>query len=54
LVIAKQHQVKFHWIRGHNGHPMNERCDELAVAASRGKQLPADSWYEANRDEGMF
>ncbi len=27
------HQVRFHWVRGHNEHPENERCDELAVAA---------------------
>lgn len=54
LVIARQHQVKFHWIRGHNGHPLNERCDELAVAASRGGALQPDSWYEANKDSGMF
>lgn len=27
------HQVTFHWVRGHDGHPENERCDQLAVAA---------------------
>ena len=26
-----RHQVSFHWIRGHAGHPLNERCDRLAV-----------------------
>jgi ribonuclease HI len=31
-LIAK-HSVKFHHVRGHSGHPENERCDELAVAA---------------------
>ncbi len=55
LAIASQHQVKFEWIRGHNGHPMNERCDELAVAASKGKNLSSDTWYELNKEqEGMF
>ncbi len=29
----KLHQVDFIWVRGHNGHPENERVDELAVAA---------------------
>ncbi|MCE7974693.1 MAG: ribonuclease HI [Leptolyngbya sp. PLA1] len=29
------HEIRFHWIRGHNEHPENERCDELAVAAYR-------------------
>ena len=27
------HQISYHWIRGHNEHPENERCDKLAVAA---------------------
>jgi ribonuclease HI len=27
--------VTFHWIRGHNGHPENERCDAMAVEAYR-------------------
>jgi ribonuclease HI len=55
LAIASIHKVKFHWIRGHNGHPMNERCDELAVAAGKGKNLLVDSWYELNKQqEGMF
>lgn len=29
--LAQKHDVEFHWIRGHAGHPENERCDELAV-----------------------
>src|ERR1043165_7811107 len=31
--LASKHQVSFHWIRGHNEHPENERADRLAVAA---------------------
>lgn len=27
------HQITFHWIKGHNAHPQNERCDQLAVEA---------------------
>jgi len=50
LLSFNKHEVRFKWIRGHNGHPMNERCDELAVAASFGKNLSADSWYEENRE----
>lgn len=30
--LKAKHAVTFHWIRGHTGHPENERCDELAVA----------------------
>ncbi len=31
--LREQHEVSFHWIRGHAGHPDNERADALAVAA---------------------
>ncbi len=27
------HELDLHWVRGHAGHPENERCDELAVEA---------------------
>ncbi len=50
LVIASNHKVRFKWIKGHNGHPMNERCDYLAVEASMGRNLQPDKWYEANKD----
>ena len=48
--LLKKHRVAFHWIKGHAGHPENERCDALAVAAgagavSAGVQLPADPGY---------
>ena len=33
LNLLHIHKVTFHWVRGHNGHPENERCDALAVAA---------------------
>ena len=32
LQLLDQHQVTFVWVRGHNGHPYNERCDTLATA----------------------
>ncbi|MGQ0527590.1 MAG: ribonuclease HI [Alphaproteobacteria bacterium] len=31
--LLEKHDVKFHWIRGHDGHPENERADRLAVKA---------------------
>lgn len=31
--LVERHAVTFHWVRGHDGHPENERCDRLAVAA---------------------
>ena len=33
-VQLKRHKVTLNWIKGHNGHPCNERCDRLAVAAA--------------------
>ncbi len=49
LEVSRHHQVRFRWIKGHNGHPMNERCDFLAVTASTSPNLAIDAWYEANR-----
>jgi len=49
LVVAAKHKVRFKWIKGHNGHQMNERCDFLAVEASVGSHLLVDTWYEANK-----
>ncbi|MFN5706124.1 MAG: ribonuclease HI [bacterium] len=46
LNIYRRHKVKFHWIKGHNGHPENERCDRLAVAASEETNLLIDEVYE--------
>ena len=31
LPLLERHQVHFHWVKGHAGHPENERCDALAV-----------------------
>lgn len=42
LSACQPHQVEFVWVKGHNGHPMNERCDRLATAAADGKQLIED------------
>ncbi|MEP7167822.1 MAG: ribonuclease HI [Bacteroidota bacterium] len=54
LKIYKEHQVKFYWIKGHNNHPFNERCDELAVTAAMGGNLIRDSGYEAELRGGLF
>src|SRR6201985_239321 len=47
LELSKLHNIKFIWVRGHAGHPENERCDELAVAACKQKNLLIDSVFEA-------
>lgn len=46
LKIYRKHQVDFKWIKGHNNHPQNERCDELAVMASLQENLSVDAFYE--------
>jgi ribonuclease HI len=38
----ESHDVTFRWVKGHNGHPMNERCDELATSAADGDDLSDD------------
>lgn len=40
--FLKTHQVCVHWLRGHNGHPENERCDALARAQAGRRDLAAD------------
>jgi ribonuclease HI len=52
-LIYKKHQVDFKWIKGHNNHPQNERCDELAVMASTQQQLSVDEFYE-KEDEKLL
>ena len=47
LELCSEHEVRFSWVRGHNGHPENERCDRLAVAAARMLDLPTDEGYES-------
>lgn len=46
LAIYTKHKVKFHWIKGHNAHPENERCDVLATEAADGFDLQIDSGYQ--------
>ena len=50
LVVYKKHTVRFEWVKGHNNHPENERCDALAVFASKKENLPSDEGYEAYID----
>lgn len=42
LKLLDKHQVAFHWVKGHADHPQNERCDQLAVAAAKGRNLLID------------
>ena len=42
LKAMEQHQVEFVWVKGHSGHPQNERCDLLATEAADGDELLED------------
>jgi len=50
LVEFRKHQVRFVWIKGHNNHTQNERCDALAVAASKQPNLKEDSGFNEASD----
>lgn len=43
--LAGRFMIEFNWIKGHAGHPENERCDRLAVQAYSHPGLPEDSGY---------
>ncbi|MBX2965616.1 MAG: ribonuclease HI [Cyclobacteriaceae bacterium] len=50
IPLYHTYKPKFKWIKGHAGHPENERCDALAVQAAQNASLQVDTWYENNRD----
>ncbi len=45
LVQLERHSVSFIWVKGHDGHPENERCDTLAVTAAKSDNLIIDEGY---------
>ena len=55
LEVYSRHRVTFHWLKGHAGHPENERCDALAVdagagAVARGEVLPEDDGFRTEEN----
>lgn len=48
--LYRQHDVQFHWVKGHASNPHNNRCDELATSAADGGGLLIDEGYEMNAD----
>ena len=55
--LYRRHEVTFHWLKGHAGHPENERCDQLAVEAYKQPGLPEDTGYAetgAQKEETLF
>ncbi|MDR0229116.1 ribonuclease HI [Myroides sp.] len=51
LKVYRKHNVQFKWVKGHNNHPMNERCDVLAVKAATSSNLLIDEYYENIEDQ---
>lgn len=43
--MCQNHEVKWHWVKAHNGHPQNEAVDELARMAASGKNLAIDEGF---------
>ena len=48
LTVYREHNVKFTWVKGHAGHPYNERCDQLATQAALKGPWAVDEGYEAS------
>lgn len=43
--LNRTHKIEFVWVKGHAGHPQNERCDKLATEAADGDNLEIDKGY---------
>ncbi len=50
IKVFRKHQVKFIWVKGHSNIPENERCDVLAVEASKKPDLNIDEGYEKSQN----
>ena len=46
IPLQKKFNLTFHWVKGHSGHPENERCDQLAVNAAEGRDLLVDNGFD--------
>ncbi|MBK7710741.1 MAG: ribonuclease HI [Bacteroidales bacterium] len=53
LRIYRKHNVRFVWIRGHSNNIENERCDQLAVAASSAASLSEDTGYLSEEENSL-
>jgi len=56
---ARRHQVSWHWVRGHEGHPQNEYANDLAVRAAKEQSTSKgivdshfDEWLATEREKG--
>ncbi len=51
LTLHPRFNIQYHWVKGHAGHPENERCDALAVQAADGENLLVDEVFEREMQE---
>ena len=54
IPLYKTHQIHFHWVKGHSGHPENEIVDRLAVEAISSGKLSIDAFFEQQKNGGLF
>ena len=54
LQLHPSFNITLHWVKGHAGHPENERCDVLAVEAATSQNLGVDDGYESDKENGLF
>jgi ribonuclease HI len=52
LSVYSQFKISYHWVKGHNGHPENERCDVLAVSGAESKNQLIDAFFETHQFDG--
>ena len=52
IPLLGKHTVHFHWVKAHDGHPENERCDELAKMAARSSGREPDLGYAPEGEIG--
>ncbi|MFK7922864.1 MAG: ribonuclease HI [Bacteroidia bacterium] len=51
LIVYRKHHVRMQWVKGHSGHPLNERCDQLATEAADGYDHLVDEGFEASKSK---
>lgn len=54
LELHPKFNLTFHWVKGHAGHPENERCDLLAVRAAENPPHLIDKVFETNKEQELF
>jgi len=54
LELHARYAITFTWVKGHNGHPENERCDQLAVSAAESGIFLVDDFFEKQAENNLF